>query len=420
MRTTAWVPIALVLASASGCELLVHDREEAKASSGASTTASGGGGTTTTSAHGGSGGSGGTTTTSAHGGSGGATAHGGSGGTTAQGGSGGTTSATGGAGGGGGTTSAHGGAGGSGGTTSAAGGAGGASTTSDAGAGDAGDAGGGVTCGPALVRGQMAGNSCAINAKCELWCWGGDAYRQLGDMNNTPSASAVHVPWPTPVKSAAGGFDFVCAIGDDGAVRCIGRSDCAQTGHGKTNVPALSAGLVSLPTKAVAIDANAGEVCAALDDGSLWCWGGSDCVINGAQLAARSPTPMNAVAASGDKIVDVALGTGRVCATRASGKVTCAGSFDGLFGEDALAAGALEYVSGDYHQCQVRPGGAIRCRGGNGSGQVGNGTAQNPLEMGGRRARQRRRAHGRHARGRGLPRVVRHRRGRAELLGRPG
>jgi alpha-tubulin suppressor-like RCC1 family protein len=226
------------------------------------------------------------------------------------------------------------------------------------------------------MRGQPAANSCAINAKCELWCWGSNEYGQLGGAKGPPSAAPLHVPWPTPVKLAAGGFDFMCAIGDDGLVRCIGRADCAQTGQGKSNAPDPSAKLVPLPTKAVAIDANMGEVCAALDDGSMWCWGGADCAINGAQLPARAATPMIVIPLSGDKVVDVALGTGRVCVTRSSGKVACAGGFDLLYDEDVLADDAEEYASGDYHQCQVRPGGTVQCRGANASGQVGDGTQQ--------------------------------------------
>ena len=77
----------------------------------------------------------------------------------------------------------------------------------------------------------------------------------------------------------------VCAVLDDGSVKCWGRNDKGQLGLGDTGDRGDGSGEMgdALPAvdlgsnrTAVHVSPNRGHSCAVLDDGSVKCWGGND------------------------------------------------------------------------------------------------------------------------------------------------
>lgn len=147
----------------------------------------------------------------------------------------------------------------------------------------------------AISAGQ---HTCAILDDFTARCWGAGVMGQLGygTASNVGDGTG-----PTPTIVSAGPIFFgpgrtaraisagdnitTCATLDDGSARCWGGSGNGQLGYGNTNTigdgtgptpTIVSAGPVPLDAgrTARAIVASSFHTCAALDDGSLRCWGG--------------------------------------------------------------------------------------------------------------------------------------------------
>lgn len=179
-------------------------------------------------------------------------------------------------------------------------------------------------------------SACAIRCDGSVWCWGNNAWGQLGDGTTTARATPVRVPdLGGPATVVSTGYSFVCALVHD-AVRCWGQNSEGQLGDGSVVDRATPVSVVGLPRPVRAIAAGGIHVCAILDDGSVWCWGGN----NRGQL--------------GDGTI-----TGR--STPAAVR--------------ALTDAAVELVSGQYHTCARLIDGTVRCWGHNSFGALGDGTA---------------------------------------------
>ncbi|MGB7587798.1 MAG: Ig-like domain-containing protein [Solirubrobacterales bacterium] len=117
-------------------------------------------------------------------------------------------------------------------------------------------------------------------------CWGSGLNGRLGYANTTAigdnetpsSAGAVNIGRTTAMITAGG--NHTCARLTDGTVRCWGLATSGQLGYGNTenigdNETPSTTGPVDLGTGRSAIDISAGgsHTCAALDNGTVRCWG---------------------------------------------------------------------------------------------------------------------------------------------------
>lgn len=155
----------------------------------------------------------------------------------------------------------------------------------------------------------------------------------------TPSASPTPSPSPTaiPVNSVVAvttGDSHACALADDGRVFCWGQNDEGQLGDGTTEYRDFGTLPVIGIDDARAIAAGIRFSCAALADGSVWCWGedpGSD---DSSNVPFRVPGINDATA--------VSAGGAFACALRANGQIGCWGN--GQVGQ--LGNGVYENNSG--------------------------------------------------------------------------
>ncbi|MEM9494213.1 MAG: hypothetical protein AAGC55_34020, partial [Myxococcota bacterium] len=95
--------------------------------------------------------------------------------------------------------------------------------------------------GPAVQVVTGTHHSCALLADSTVRCWGWNEYGQLGyghtsDIGGTElPVSAGPVPLGGPVyRLGQGGGIHLCAFMDTGALRCWGRNNMGQLGHGNT------------------------------------------------------------------------------------------------------------------------------------------------------------------------------------------
>eukprot|EP00798_Chlamydomonas_sp_ICE-L_P016181 gene16181-22342_t len=202
-----------------------------------------------------------------------------------------------------------------------------------------------------------AGNShtCAILDNGAMVCWGSNNDGQLGKQANSyGDIVPVNLGTGRTATAIAAGESHICALLNDGDLKCWGKNRDGQLGLGNNvSVGGYDATIAmggELPTvdlgtdrKVIAITAGAAHTCALLDNGDVKCWGS-----NGAgQLGLGDMvTRGDDVNEMGDKLPVVDLGTGRT---------------------------ATSITAGSYHNCALLDDGSMKCWGSNERGQLGNG-----------------------------------------------
>jgi alpha-tubulin suppressor-like RCC1 family protein len=277
-------------------------------------------------------------------------------------------------------------------------------------------------------------HSCALLDNGDVKCWGYNASGQLGYGDTTtrgdsvqlgdalPSVDLGHVP---PVRAIAAGESRSCAIFDDGSIKCWGHNVAGELGIGGTadhggNSTDMGDALpfVQLGTnvRVESLVVGATHTCALLSDHRVKCWGYNP---SGA-LCDGDVTPRGQdLLEMGDHLPFASLGTGRTalaleagydfsCAILDNNTVKCWGANSGgelglgstgNYGNTMASIGdslpALDLGTGDRligiasgrnHSCVMFEGGAVKCWGQNGLGQLGHGdtktTGDQPGEMG--------------------------------------
>ena len=164
-------------------------------------------------------------------------------------------------------------------------------------------------------------HTCATTAT-GVWCWGYNAYGQLGTNTTLNSFMPELVAGaPAPASGIAAGLNHTCVVSGT-AIHCWGRNNEYQTGQASSTdnwltpqiVPGLPTGAGSIST----IVAGSQHNCALYPDGSLWCWGNNALGQLGRGLGPSSATPQ--------PVSSLPPATGAAT----SGQTTCASSADGI------------------------------------------------------------------------------------------
>jgi alpha-tubulin suppressor-like RCC1 family protein len=179
----------------------------------------------------------------------------------------------------------------------------------------------------------------ALKTDGTVWAWGLNSNGQLGDASILQRQSPVEVIGIANVVSLPAGGAHTLALQSDGTVWGWGLNTSGQIGDGtlvQKNVP-ISAGL----TDVIAIAAGGEHSLALKSDGTVWAWGDNDFgQLGDDTVPTDSTVPVQVLGAGG---------TG--------------------FLEDVIAIAA-----GSNHSAAVKADGTVWSWGGNGSGQLGNGT----------------------------------------------
>jgi hypothetical protein len=138
------------------------------------------------------------------------------------------------------------------------------------------------------------------------------------------------------VVQVAAGSAFTCALLASGRVKCWGDNSLGQLGNGSTVSSTTPVDVEGLPLDIVSIAAGGRHACALTGVGGVACWGAN---------------------AFGQ------LGDGTYAEHHSASRVL------------GLSSGASAIATGNSHSCALAAGGAVECWGGNGAGQLGDGTA---------------------------------------------
>jgi alpha-tubulin suppressor-like RCC1 family protein len=266
-------------------------------------------------------------------------------------------------------------------------------------------------------------HTCALMVDGTVKCWGLNASGELGNgtSGNDADPSAYDSPVPLDVLVAPGGAPLTgvrtlalgghhaCALITDGTVRCWGSNYNGELGDGTTTWDEFHPNPVTVIessgaplTDVIAITAGYDYTCAALQSGQVRCWGNNfHGRLGDGEAEDLSGVPVTVLTAPGGSpltgVLDVSAGSmgHHTCALRQGGVISCWGENlwgqlgDGtaVFAETAATpalaqpggpplTGITAVAAGDSHTCGLTQSGQVRCWGGNGYGEVGDGTTE--------------------------------------------
>ncbi len=254
------------------------------------------------------------------------------------------------------------------------------------------------------IRGD-AYNTCAINGKGVVSCWGSNEMGGLGKGNVAGSSVPVKVYTEgvmknKKIKDVTTGFDFSCSLDIDGKAYCWGDNRVGQLGNGTINnyrmIPS-KVGTSGILKDKVFLNISAGgyHACAIDKERKVYCWGsvgllGSSESEN--QNVHESEVDMTGVL-KGKIVKSVSTGGLHTCVLDVEGKMFCWGKGNfGQLGNNTLTtishipvevdmsgnSGNIRFSqinSGYEHTCAITEAGKeIYCWGRNYDGQLGDGT----------------------------------------------
>ncbi len=154
---------------------------------------------------------------------------------------------------------------------------------------------------------MTANIGCVLSTDGQVYCWGNNASGQLGDGRTTTDLGAA-VPGISGPRALAVSTLAACAILGDGSVSCWGRADALGAGLGTMDPhpePVMVPGLADV----TALDGFAHTCAIHGTDRRVSCWGDTPVEVDGLTGA-----------------VDVAVGLDHYCAALEDGSVMCWGS----------------------------------------------------------------------------------------------
>jgi signal peptidase I len=183
-------------------------------------------------------------------------------------------------------------------------------------------------------------HSCAVLVDGTAWCWGENGRGQLGDGTTTDRSTATQVVGPggtghlADVAGITAGREHTCAALDDGTAWCWGENGRGQLGTGNTTdsrYPVQVDGIGGSGTLAGVdeIEADREHTCALLSAGTMACWGenGRRQLGDGTTTDRRSPVQVVGSGGAGTlgSVAGFGLGEQHTCAVLDDGSAWCWG-----------------------------------------------------------------------------------------------
>ena len=224
-----------------------------------------------------------------------------------------------------------------------------------------------------------AAHTCGVTTT-KTYCWGDNAYGQLGTGDEHSSAVPVAVTGGVIFASLSAGDGFTCGVSASGDAYCWGRSTWERSDSGRprrTDAPTPMPGGLHF----VRVSAGANHACGVTTDRAAYCWGanGSGQLGSGDTTSSLAPRPV----VSQVPFESVSAGWDHTCGVTTDGRAYCWG--DNRFGQlgDGSKSGSLvprpvsqvhDFVSvaaGGHHTCGVSARGVSYCWGDNFHSQLG-------------------------------------------------
>lgn len=234
-------------------------------------------------------------------------------------------------------------------------------------------------------------HACSTVAGDGTYCWGYNAYGQLGNATTADQTTPVPVTTPAGVtfSNLVAGFDHTCASGSDAKVYCWGYNRGGQLGNGNTTdqtvpVPVSKPAGVTFTHLAAA----GNHTCAQGSDDKVYCWGANNKGELGNGSTVQSSVPVAVSAAPGVILTKPTVGYRHTCAQGSDTTMYCWGdNTKGQLGTGgttdshvpvavSVPAGVTltNPTAGASHTCAQGSDTKVYCWGDNTSGELGDGT----------------------------------------------
>lgn len=234
-------------------------------------------------------------------------------------------------------------------------------------------------------------HTCAITSAGQAWCWGTNGNYTLGDSTTNLGLAPVAVKplGGVAFTSIYAGLGHTCGLDSSGQAYCWGSNAWGQLGnnsttHRKTPYP------VQHPSGVTFTSISAGEThtCALDTTGQAWCWGYGAGGAMGGGFSFGDSIPVQVTHPSGVTFTSLVADYRHTCALDGSGQAYCWGANNrGQLGDNTTTMSytpvtvqqpvGVTFASisiGWYHTCAVTSAGQSYCWGWNNNGQNGDGT----------------------------------------------
>lgn len=237
-------------------------------------------------------------------------------------------------------------------------------------------------------------NSCALKSDGGVECWGNNGSGQLGDNSTTQSATPVTVDIDesntalSGVTALSDRLSHVCALINDGSVKCWGLNNKGQLGDDSTTnrdtaVNVKNAANTGNLSNIVQVAVSSYSTCALNNVGAVQCWGENTNGELGDGTNTDSDIPVY-VSGLTSGVTSIAAGFKFTCALLNDGTVKCwglntygqLGDNNGKSNQNTPVSGngltdVVQIAAGGRHACALISDGTVKCWGGNGDGQLG-------------------------------------------------
>jgi len=237
-----------------------------------------------------------------------------------------------------------------------------------------------------LTNYDFDAHTCAL-VGTNVLCWGSNQQGELGDGTTTSHLMPTAVSGLGAAASAIStGAYRGCALVAGGVVKCWGNNYDTQLGDGTIWNRWTPVQVLGLAPDVVALACGFEATCALRGGGEVDCWGHNYYGELGIGADVGRATPVD-VAGLTSQVAAVSTGPSFGCALGTSGGVMCWGvNASGQLGDGTylshaqpvavtgLGGTAIALATGGSHACALTTAGAVECWGGNGAGQLGDGT----------------------------------------------
>jgi alpha-tubulin suppressor-like RCC1 family protein len=230
-------------------------------------------------------------------------------------------------------------------------------------------------------------NTCALTASGDVYCWGSNRLNQLGNGTTTDSTTPVLITMPAGIKftSIASSGYSTCGLTTNGTVYCWGYNAFGQLGNGTTTNSAIPVA-VTMPNGITFDSISVGryDVCALTVGGIAYCWGLNTTGQLGNGTTTNATTPTLVTMPTDVTFDTISAGWSHTCALTSSGIAYCWGQNVGQIGDGTiidrlipvlvLTPGGTILVdidAGASYTCALASNGIAYCWGNNTNGELG-------------------------------------------------
>jgi hypothetical protein len=204
--------------------------------------------------------------------------------------------------------------------------------------------------------------TCALRSDTTVWCWGSNHDGELGDAFASEERSTPgQVPGLIGIEALSMGSGSVCAVGSKHTAWCWGWNAYGQLGDGTTQAQLTPVAVSNLTDIRVISQGSGQHTCAVRSDGTVWCWGSNYEGQLGDGTKTDRSTPQQVPDLN--NVTDISVGWGRACIIRSDSTVWCWGGGQIMPSQVRQLKNAASISVGAHQSCALLSDSTIWCWG---------------------------------------------------------